>query len=86
MKMGVTPGRKLVQISTTRRIPGISTNAEAGDEAEEGDDGAKGADDSLLEQIPACYHKKSKLTVEVTDSAARFDFDLKSDCSTTGAK
>jgi hypothetical protein len=77
-RKGVTPGNKLVQVSTSRRLLGVSDLSEADDNDP--------ADDSLIEQIPTCYHKDSQLNVDVTRSTTRFDFDLKSDCSTTGAK
>jgi hypothetical protein len=102
-KMGVPPGKKLVQIGTARKILGISSDSEAGDAAaeEEGDgesgdgetgDGETGdgetGDDlreqvSRVEAVPECYHKDSKLFVTVEGSSSVFNFDLKSDCSTT---
>ncbi len=83
--MGVTPGKKLVKIGTARRILGISSNEEAGEASTESGS-APAPDDSSLEQIPDCYHKDSKLIVDVTSSTQKFDFNLKSDCSTTGAE
>ena len=89
-KMGVPPGKKLVQIGTARKILGISSDSEAGDAAaEESGDGEPGDDlreqASRVEAVPECYHKDSKLFVTVDDSSSVFNFDLKSDCSTIGA-
>ena len=89
-KMGVPPGRKLVQIGTARKILGISSDSEAGDPAsEESGDGEPGDDlreqASRIEAVPECYHKDSKLFVTVDDSSSVFNFELKSDCSTVGS-
>ena len=94
-QMGVPPGKKLVKIGTARKILGISSDSEAGDAAAEeaGDrepDGEESGDDlreqaSRMEAVPECYHKDSKLFVTVDDSSSVFNFELKSDCSTTGA-
>ncbi len=42
-------------------------------------------DASAAELVPDCYHRHSGLTVEVRPGTQEFDFDLASDCSTTGA-
>ena len=82
-KDGVTPGRKLVRFSTTRTILGLRGE----DGAEEGEASTEGAQsDRKQEQVPECYNGKSTLTVEITEDSTTVDFDLKSDCSTTGAK
>lgn len=77
-KYGVTPGEKTVRISTT-----ASTGEEEGSAGEEDDPDAKPTK-SKEEMVPACYHKDSKLKVSVTESDSSLNFDLKSDCSTTG--
>lgn len=81
---GVIPGKKTVQISTTRNVLGLKgeEGVEEGESSSEEGDTPKAAE----EAVPACYNKESKLTVEVTSSTTTFDFDLKSDCSTTGPK
>lgn len=81
---GVIPGKKTVQISTTRNVLGLKgeEGVEEGESSSEEGDAPKAAE----EAVPACYNKESKLTVEVTSSTTTFDFDLKSDCSTTGPK
>ena len=89
-KLGVPPGRKLVQIGTARKILGISSDSEAGDPAaEENGDGEPSNDPreqaSRIEAVPECYHKDSKLFVTVDDSSSVFNFELNSDCSTVGA-
>ncbi len=81
---GVIPGKKTVQISTTRNVLGLKDEegVEEGESSSEEGDAPKAAE----EVVPACYNKESKLTIEVTASTTSFDFDLKSDCSTTGPK
>jgi hypothetical protein len=81
---GVIPGKKVVQVSTTRNILGLKgeEGVEEGESSSEGGEAPKAAGETL----PSCYNKESKLTVEVTSSTTTFDFDLKSDCSTTGPK
>ncbi len=81
---GVIAGKKLVQISTTRNILGLKgeEGVEEGESSSEGGEAPK----ATSEAVPACYNKESKLSVEVTSSTTTFDFDLKSDCSTTGPK
>jgi hypothetical protein len=81
---GVIPGKKVVQVSTTRNILGLKgeEGVEEGESSSEGGEAPKAAG----ETVPSCYNKESKLTVEVTSSTTTFDFDLKSDCSTTGPK
>lgn len=83
-KDGVTPGKKVVRLSTTRTILGL--RGEEGAEAGEASPESSVAAEKKKDLVPACYDKDSKLTVEVTASSGTFDFDLKSDCSTTGAK
>jgi hypothetical protein len=82
-KDGVTPGSKLVRFSTTRTILGLrgEDGAEEGEASTEGPGAAP-----ATEQVPDCYNGKSTLTVEITPDSGTIDFDLKSDCSTTGAK
>jgi hypothetical protein len=77
-KRGVTPGKKIVRISTTRKILGLNTG-----EGEGEGDGGEGADGKPLksdakELVPDKYYKKSELTVEVTSGKTVYDFDLKS--------
>ncbi len=79
---GVTPGKKTVQISTVRNILGL--RGEEGEEAGEASTEGQKAE-AKKEQVPECYNKKTKLEVEVTPDKSTFNFDLKSDCSTTGA-
>lgn len=81
---GVIPGKKTVQISTTRKVLGLK--GEEGEEEGESSSEEGETPKAVEEAVPACYHKESKITVEVTSSTTTFDFDLKSDCSTTGAK
>lgn len=64
--LGVTSGNKVVRVSTARRLPGLTDDAE-----EEDPDAA-----SAGERVPDRYHKNSELTVEVSPSQKSFDFDL----------
>lgn len=75
-KSGVVPGEKIVRISS-RAAP-----SEAGAAAEEDPD----ATPKATEKVPACYNKSSALKIQVTAADSAMDFDLKSDCSTTGFK
>ena len=76
VKAGCTPGKKTIRISTKRKIQGLNSNEEAGEGegADEGEVAAKSA--PVVEQIPDRYNKKSELSIEVTSSKTRFDFDL----------
>ncbi len=71
-KSGVIPGPKTVRVVT----------GAVGDEAEGTEDEEEEAAPAK-ETVPACYNKKSKIEIEV-ESSATFNFDLKSDCSTSG--
>ena len=75
---GVTPGKKVVRISTT-----ASTGEEDGAEPEGDPDEEKKAAPKN-DRVPAAYNSKSKLVVEVTDAKTVYDFKLNSDGSTTG--
>ena len=76
VKSGVVPWPKIVQISTTRKLLGLNTSDEIGDDAD--------SESSAVEKIPDCYNKNSKLKVEVQSDSRTFNFELKTDCSTTG--
>ena len=67
---------------------GMGDAVEEREGVEEGESSSEGgeAPKAAGEAVPSCYNKDSKLTVEVTSSTTTFDFDLKSDCSTTGSK
>jgi hypothetical protein len=89
-KWAVPPGKKLVQIGAARKILGIPSGSEAGDiaaeeigDAESGDE--LGEQASGVEAVPNCYHKDSRLFVNVDGITSVFNFDLKSDCSTVGS-
>lgn len=78
---GVTPGKKIVRISTTRKILGL-TDFEDGESAEDGEaqaDGDQAAPEKSKELVPDKYYRKSELTVDVSSSNTTFDFDLTSD-------
>lgn len=73
---GVTPGRKIVRISTTRKILGLNSEEEAGEGGGEGEGAAAAAPEKEL--VPAKYNKSSELTVEVTPDQTEYDFELSS--------
>lgn len=73
-KAGVTPGQKIVRISTTRKILGL--NAKEGEG--EGDPVQKSAPEAPKELVPEKFNKKSELQVEVTADKRDYNFDLKS--------
>lgn len=74
---GVMPGSKVVRISTTRKILGLNSMEEGGEEAESDGPGErrKSADEEL---VPEQYNSQSTLTAEVSSSQSTFDFDLMS--------
>lgn len=76
-KKGVTPGKKIVRISTTRKILGL--NAEEGGEEASGEGGGEEGSTPAktnTELVPAKYNKASELTAEVTLDQTRYDFEL----------
>jgi hypothetical protein len=83
-KDGVTPGKKRVRFSTVRTMLGLRD--EVGEEVGEASTEGEGKSEAKKELVPECYNGKSTLIVEVTPDSSTLDFDLKSDCSTTGAK
>lgn len=79
VKKGVTPGKKIVRISTTRKILGLNVDEEEGDGDVEGEGGGEGKKKlKIVEQVPAKYNKQSELTTEVTSDKTQYDFDLSS--------
>lgn len=74
---GVTPGKKVVRISTTRKILGLNTGDSGQGEGEGGEDNAgKLSPAHIEEKVPAKYNKNSELIVEVSSSQRRFEFNL----------
>lgn len=82
VKKGCTPGSKIVRISTTRSIPGLTPEAgevgdgEGGEEEDGGEAGAAPA--RRQERVPAVYNRESTLQVEVSSGSRTHDFDLTS--------
>lgn len=77
---GVTPGKKTVRISTTRKISGLNTTGEGDILSAEAarQEGMKAAP-ADIELVPEQYNRKSGLNVTVKpDEDQTFDFDLKS--------
>lgn len=64
---GVKTGKKIVRISTTRKILGL--NCKAGQEEDR-------RPDRQGEKVPDRYNRKSELRVEVMQSSGPFDFAL----------
>ena len=73
---GVAPGKKIVRISTTKKVLGLNITEEGG--GGEGADGKPKATEKATELVPVRYNKDSELTVEVTSGQTRYNFDLKS--------
>lgn len=73
---GVRPGRKLVRISTTRKILGLNDSTEEGDGPNV--ETAQASAPAKVELVPDKYNSQSQLNVEVTESQTRFDFELAS--------
>jgi hypothetical protein len=69
---GVTPGEKVVRISTTRKILGLNTSDGESDPASAPKAAGGG------EKVPAKYNKASELKVTVTPDKTQYDFDLSS--------
>jgi len=84
-RSGVIPGIKRIEIATAKNPLGDSSGglSEAKGGQEEDPDAAPKR--SKNEKVPACYNDRSKLKVDITNSDAALDFNLKSDCSTTAA-
>ncbi len=74
---GVTPGEKLVKISTTRKLLGLNQSEGGGETDPETEPKA----DRSSELVPEQYNRKSKLIVEVTPSRTVYDFDLTSNAN-----
>ncbi len=76
---GVKTGKKVVRISTTRKILGL--NSKPG-QAPEGEDGTapKGpaSNGPVGELVPERYNKKSELTADVVQGTTQYDFALQS--------
>jgi hypothetical protein len=68
---GVTPGKKLVKISTTRKLLGLNQREEGGD-----DPASEAANAAAVELVPARYNKESELTVDVVPDRTIYDFEL----------
>ena len=75
-KNGVTPGKKTVRISTTRKILGLNTKEEGGSEEVGGEGESAKASAHPTELVPTRYNKKSELSVEVSFGKTHFDFPL----------
>lgn len=91
-KSGVIPGLKQIEISTVHSpVPGGLSGGQGADAADGEDTVAEEEDPDLPakqrrkgEKIPACYNAQGILKVSIEKSDRGLDFDLKSDCSTTG--
>lgn len=79
--MGVKPGKKIVRISTTRKILGLNSSEEGG---ESNSEGGTAKPESPKELVPDKYYKKSELTADVTASNKSFNFELTSSAASGG--
>lgn len=73
---GVTSGEKVVRISTTRKILGLNSEDEGGDDA--GERNSRRRRSAIKERVPPTYNQKSQLRVTVTESRSDYRFDLQS--------
>lgn len=73
---GVPPGKKVVRISTTRKILGLNSEEEAGDAM--GETEGKPPQAPATELVPEKYNKNSELTVDVTPDQTEYNFELTS--------
>lgn len=73
---GVRPGKKIVRISTTRKILGL--NADEGSAETPPDEAAPAGEQDSGERVPAKFNSESALVAEVTPDQTTFDFDLQS--------
>ncbi len=71
---GVKPGKKIVRISTARKILGLNSSEEAGESSVDGD---AVKPEVAKERVPDKYYKNSELTAEVSSSKRTFHFDLR---------
>lgn len=71
---GVKPGKKIVRISTARKILGLNSSEEAGESSL---DGAVIKPEAAKERVPDKYYKNSELKAEVSPSSRTFHFDLR---------
>jgi hypothetical protein len=96
-KSGVTPGSKKVRFVPKSGGGAAGVSDAASVIPQEGDDGEarETADGDVIEiakdaagpgKVPACYNSDPKISVEVSKTTPKFDFDLKSDCSTSAPK
>lgn len=76
VKSGVTPGKKTVRISTTRKILGLNTEEEGGIEEASVEGQSTKQHTSAKELVPTRYNKKSELSVEVGPEKTTFEFPL----------
>lgn len=79
--MGILSGEKVVEFSMEKKIFGFNTE----DEGAPSEEGASRAKKTSSDPIPKCYREKSKIVVNVTGEENVYNFNLKSDGSTTGA-
>lgn len=78
-KDGVIPGKKIVRISTTRKIPGLNEVGPAREPEEMSDEAIRTETSAASdERVPPRYNQQSELTVEVSPDRTQFDFDLAS--------
>jgi hypothetical protein len=96
-KSGVTPGSKKVRFVPKSGGSGEAASGAASAIPQEGDDGEarETAEGEVVEiakdaagtgKVPACYNSDPKISVDVSKTTTKFDFDLKSDCSTAAPK
>ncbi len=81
-KSGIIPGEKQIRIRSG--VPsGLAEGATAVATEEEDPDRVV---EATSVAVPSCYKELGKVKVTVSGSESNFDFDLSSDCNTTGRK
>jgi hypothetical protein len=83
-KSGVTPGSKKVRFVPKSGGSGEAASGAASAIPQEVVEIAKDA--AGTGKVPACYNSDPKISVDVSKTTTKFDFDLKSDCSTAAPK
>jgi len=74
---GVKVGKKVVRISTTRRLLALASKPGEEEGEADGDPDAVGKK-KPIELVPDKYNKSSELTAEVVQGTTRYDFALQS--------
>ncbi len=78
VKKGVTPGKKVIRISTKRKILGLNTEEEGGGEGDGEGEEKSDKQPPATELVPDKFNSQSQLTEKVTLDQTIYNFDLQS--------